>query len=208
MWYWLLMGALLLLMLSLMKLNKPKLFSASKLTILVTLTVILLTSLEITHIASLWSFFALAFFMLCYGVDAFAPRHRVLQLIFFSIACLGYSLDFWAQVETLNWAVPIALFALIVVVFFLLLPLLESFIIEASLVAVILWQLSWASGQLWQDQHSLLALSGFIGTLLLAASVLIWSIHYLKKPFKFSYEWLMLCYFSAHILVVAPLVLQ
>lgn len=67
----------------------------------------------------------------------------------------------------------------------LLLPLLESFIIEASLVAVILWQLSWASGQLWQDQHSLLALSGFIGTLLLAASVLIWSIHYLKNHLNF-----------------------
>ena len=62
-----------------------------------------------------------------------------LQLTSFSLACFGYSLVFWVEVETLTWVVPVSMFALIVVVFFLLLPLLDRFAIQAAIVAVLLW---------------------------------------------------------------------
>lgn len=208
MWYWLLMGALLLSMLLLMRLNKPLGFAASKLLILVVLTVVLAFKASIDNMASIWTVCALVFFILCYCIEEFASRYKMLQLLLFSVGCLFYSLDFWSQVESLTWAVPIALFALIVVVFFLLLPLLDSFVGHAAAVAVILWQLLWASGQVWQVSRSFLDVCGFVGTALLAISVLIWSIHHFKKPFKTSQDWIMLCYFGAHILIVAPLVVS
>ncbi|WP_105902998.1 lysoplasmalogenase family protein [Vibrio gangliei] len=207
MWYWLLMGGLLLSMLLLMRLNKPKLFAASKLFILIALAYSLAPTLNSPQIAPIWSMCALAFFALCYYVETFATRYKILQFLWFSMGCLFYSLSFWSQVQHLNWAVPIALFALIVVIFFILLPLLDSFVKHAAVVAIILWQLLWASGQVWQVSRSLLDLSGFLGTALLATSVLIWSIHHFKRPFKMSNDWTMLCYFGSHILIIAPLVL-
>lgn len=208
MWYWLLMGALLLSMMLLMRLNKPKCFAASKLLILGVLAGVLVPELSSANMAVIWSFCALIFFILCCGVEEFASRFKMLQLLLFSIGCLFYSLDFWSQVTHLTWAVPIALFALMVVVFFLLLPLLDSFVGHAAVVALILWQLLWAAGQVWQVSRSLLDVCGFVGTAVLATSVLIWSIHHFKKPFKTSYDWTMLCYFSAHILIVSSLVLS
>ncbi|WP_417884185.1 lysoplasmalogenase family protein [Vibrio rumoiensis] len=208
MWYWLLMGGVLLPILLFMKLNQPKLLAASKLLFFCSLIGCLLVQPDVGRLPWLWSLSALVFFTFCYAVEECIPRYRILQLFFFSIACLCYSLNFWSQVETLSWSVAIASFALVVVVFFLLLPLLDSFVLPASMVALILWQLLWASGELWDQNHSLLNISGLLGTLLLSISVLIWELHYFRKPFKHSYGWIMCCYFSAHIFIVAPLVLS
>lgn len=208
MWYWLLMGGLLLPILLFMQVNQPKWLAASKLLLFVALISSLLVQHDFNNFAWGWSLSALTFFTLCYGVEEYLPKHRTLQLFFFSIACLCYSLYFWSQVETLSWAVSIASFALVVVVFFLLLPLLDSFVLPASLVALSLWQLLWASGELWEQSHSLLNVSGLLGTLLLSISVLIWALHYFRKPFKHSYGCIMCCYFSAHILIIAPLLLK
>lgn len=208
MWYWLLMGGLLLPILLFMQVNQPKWLAASKFLLFFALIGCLLVQHDFNNFAWGWSFSALTFFILCYAVEEYLPKYRTLQLFFFSIACLCYSLYFWSQVETLSWAVSIASFALVVVVFFLLLPLLDSFALPASLVALSLWQLLWASGELWEQSHSLLNVSGLLGTLLLSISVLIWALHYFRKPFKYSYGWIMCCYFSAHILIVAPLLLK
>lgn len=161
MWYWLLMGALLLSMLLFMRVNKPKWITVSKLLLFIALVSSLLLGYDPDSLARMWSLAALIFFILCYGVEELAPKHNHIQLFLFSVACLFYSLDFWSQVESITWIVSIASFALVVVVFFLLLPLLDSFALPASIVALILWQLLWASGELWQFTRSLLDMSGF-----------------------------------------------
>ncbi|MCF7355440.1 lysoplasmalogenase family protein [Vibrio sp. CK2-1] len=208
MWYWLLMGFLLLPMLVFIKLEQPKWLSVSKLLLFIGLIGSLLLQHDLSHSAWLLSLSALLFFTLCYGVEELAPKYRNLQLCFFSIACLCYSLDFWFQVNALSWAVAIPTFALVVVAFLLVLPLLDSFAIQASMVALILWQMLWAAGELWHANRTLLDMSSLFGALLLALTVLIWALHYFRKPFKHSYAWILCCYFSAHILIIAPTVLK
>lgn len=208
MWYWLLMGGLLLPMLVFIKLEQPKWLAVSKLLLFIGLMSSLLLKYDLTHLSWLLSFLALAFFTLCYAVEEFAPKHRNLQLCFFSIACLCYSLDFWFQVDSLSWTVAIPSFALVVVAFLLVLPLLDSFAIQASVVALILWQMLWAAGELLYINGTLLDISGFLGALLLAITVLVWALHYFRKPFKHSYAWILCCYSSAHILIIAPIVLK
>lgn len=208
MWYWLLMGVLLLPMLVFIKLEQPKWLAVSKLSLFIGLIGSLLLQHDFSHSSWLLSISALAFFTLCYGVEEFAPKHRNLQLCFFSIACLCYSLDFWFQVDALSWAVAIPTFALVVVAFLLVLPLLDSFAIQASMVALILWQMLWAAGELWHINRTMLGMSSLLGALLLAITVLVWALHYFRKPFKHSYAWILCCYFSAHILIIAPIVLK
>ncbi|WP_089125073.1 lysoplasmalogenase family protein [Vibrio algivorus] len=208
MWYWLLMGFLLLPMLVFIKLEQPKWLSISKLLLFIGLIGSLLSQHDMMQLSWLLSLFAVIFFTLCYGIEEFAPKYRNLQLCFFSIACLCYSLDFWFQLDALNWAVAIPSFALVVVAFLLVLPLLDSFAIQASMVALILWQMLWAAGELWHTNRTLLDMSSLLGVLLLAITVLIWALHYFRKPFKHSYAWIMCCYFSAHILIIAPIVLK
>ncbi|TVO33214.1 hypothetical protein FOF44_15895 [Vibrio algivorus] len=208
MWYWLLMGFLLLPMLVFIKLEQPKWLSISKLLLFIGLIGSLLSQHDMMQLSWLLSLFAVIFFTLCYGIEEFAPKYRNLQLCFFSIACLCYSLDFWFQLDALNWAVAIPSFALVVVAFLLVLPLLDSFAIQASMVALILWQMLWAAGELWHTNQTLLDMSSLLGVLLLAITVLIWALHYFRKPFKHSYAWIMCCYFSAHILIIAPIVLK
>ncbi|MFV0575786.1 MAG: lysoplasmalogenase family protein [Vibrio sp.] len=206
--YWLSMGALLLGMLMLMKVGSKKGMSIIKPVMLMALIVFLFLSQSLLAASHLWALLGLGLYILCYCIDEFAPKHKTLQLAFFSAACLCYSLSFWVQVETLSWVVPIALFALIVVGFLILLPLLDTFVLKASLVAIILWQLLWAAGEVFRYHEIWLNFSGYLGALLLAISVLIWAIHYFKQPFKYSYVWTMSVYFSAHILIIAPLALK
>ncbi|MGV3002906.1 lysoplasmalogenase family protein [Vibrio sp.] len=208
MWYWLLMGGLLLPMLVFIKFEQTKWLSVSKLLLFIGLIGSLLLQHDLNHSSWLLSLFALVFFTLCYGIEELAPKYRNLQLCFFSIACLCYSLDLWCQVHTLSWAVAIPTFALVVVAFLLVLPLLDSFAIQASMVALILWQMMWAAGQLWYINRTLLDMSSLLGALLLSIAVLIWALHYFRRPFKYSYAWSMCCYFSAHILIIAPTVLK
>ncbi|WP_244943787.1 lysoplasmalogenase family protein [Vibrio algivorus] len=202
------MGFLLLPMLVFIKLEQPKWLSISKLLLFIGLIGSLLSQHDMMQLSWLLSLFAVIFFTLCYGIEEFAPKYRNLQLCFFSIACLCYSLDFWFQLDALNWAVAIPSFALVVVAFLLVLPLLDSFAIQASMVALILWQMLWAAGELWHTNQTLLDMSSLLGVLLLAITVLIWALHYFRKPFKHSYAWIMCCYFSAHILIIAPIVLK
>lgn len=76
------------------------------------------------------------------------------------------------------------------------------------MVALILWQMLWAAGELLYINGTLLDISGFLGALLLAITVLVWALHYFRKPFKHSYAWILCCYSSAHILIIAPIVLK
>lgn len=208
MWYWLLMGGLLLPMLLFIKGNRPKWLTAFKLLFFISLTGCLVLQHSDTSLSWACSLIALIFFTLCYGLEELTPQYRTIQLSFFSMACLSYSLTFWLQVDSLSWAVSIASFALIVITFFLLLPLLDSFILPASLVALILWQLLWASGELWHMNRNVLDMSALLGTLLLSITVVMWAIENFKKPFSQSYGWITGCYFSAHILIIAPLVMK
>ncbi|HBV76543.1 MULTISPECIES: lysoplasmalogenase family protein [Vibrio] len=220
MWYWLVMGVFMLAILSVLGKKNTQLFFFIKLLMFVCFLLFIFYVPSLLSSSHLWVGFALVFFIACDALETYSSRYKresdtrqisiykKWQFMCFSIACFGYSLAFWMEVQALTWAVPVFLFALIVVVFFLLLPLLDRFAVQSAIVAVMLWQLSWAAGEVWRYHRLMLDFSGFFGTLLLSISVLMWAIHHFKQPFRFSKEWITLSYFGAHALILAPLILR
>lgn len=220
MWYWLVMGVFMLTMLGVVGKKNTQLFFFIKLLMFACFLLFIFYVPGLSTYSHLWACFALVFFILCDVLETYgsrykkAPdkrpstRYKKLQFMCFSIACFGYSLAFWMEVQALTWVVPVFMFALIVVMFFLLLPLLDRFAVQSAIVAVMLWQLAWAAGEVWRYHRLMLDFSGFLGTLLLSISVLMWAIHYFKQPFRFSKRWITLSYFGAHVLILAPLILR
>lgn len=128
------------------------------------------------------------------------------QLICFALVSLCYSVMFWIQVDKVSWVVPVTLLAFSIILFFLLLPLFDGFVIPAAVIGVIVWQLSWAAGEVWKLHHTWSHFTGFIGSLFLALSALIWVIHHFKSSFRYSNYLFLVAYFASQTLITSSII--
>ncbi|BCL71547.1 membrane protein [Vibrio nigripulchritudo] len=105
---------------------------------------------------------------------------------------------YWSQLDSeIIWWLPAFLFASGVIVFLLMLPQLDTLLAPVTLMGMVLVQLLWASGEVWLAQMSLFSLIGFIGSLVLLASQMLFVLHHYRKPVQNGEAWGSVSYFVA-----------
>ncbi|MEI8672314.1 lysoplasmalogenase [Vibrio sp. SA48] len=147
-------------------------------------------------------------------VSAFADSLHVLQryprvcFTSFLLAQLMYSKAFWLQLSgAMVWWLPALLIAAGIVAFFLLLPQIDTLIFPVAIMGLMLIQLAWASGELWLQAHTMGALRGFVGSLVLILSALLLAIHDYRRPLPFGRYLISGSYLLAQALITASVVL-
>ncbi|MBD1576443.1 hypothetical protein HC723_08330 [Vibrio sp. S11_S32] len=172
--------------------------------------IVLISSVLLTHPP-----YSLAYLALLCGLsvslfallkEAFGKLSKKGEFICFALISSCYSVIFWIQVEAVSWGMPVILMAFSIVLFFLLLPLFEGFVVPAAAIGIIVWQLSWAAGEVWKAHHLLVDLTGFIGSLILALSALIWVVHHFKASFRYSNYVFLVSYFVAQTLITSSII--
>ncbi|MDN3696646.1 lysoplasmalogenase [Vibrio clamense] len=178
---------------------------AAKVFTLLLLILIVLTEVQ-TQSTAFWMVSGLALFMFSDVLHVLTEK-RVLPFIGFLIAQICYSKLFWLQLSgDIVWWLPALLLATSIVAFLLLLPQLDSFLFPATIMGIVLIQLSWASGELWLLEPTLGHSLGFIGCFILIFSGLMFVINSYRKPIRGANYWISGSYFLAHALIVSSII--
>ncbi|MBD1573981.1 lysoplasmalogenase [Vibrio sp. S17_S38] len=205
--YWLTMGLLTIFMCIGIKKESA---TALKFLKPASLVVLLLSAFLFTTTPHSLSYFALlcglALSLFAQIKEASGNQNKRWQLICFALVSLCYSVMFWIQVDKVSWVVPVILLAFSIVLFFLLLPLFDGFVIPAAVIGIIVWQLSWAAGEVWNQHHAWSNFIGFIGSLFLALSALIWVIHHFKSSFRYSNYLFLVTYFASQTFITSSII--
>lgn len=97
-----------------------------------------------------------------------SQRYSRLGYIAFLFGLSAYSVGFWTQLSgTVDWWLLSSLAAFGIVVFFLLLPKIESLFMPVGLMGGMMLLLIWSAGELWLMSHSLSALLALLGAVAL-----------------------------------------
>lgn len=202
MWSWLAVTLSGLICISAANKNDRTQSLVAKLVTLFLLMVIVLTEAQRQE-STYWVVAGLALFMLSDALQLFVGK-KVLAFIGFLTAQVCYSKSFWLQLSgDIVWWLPALLLAASVVAFLLLLPQLDSFLFPATIMGMVLTQLTWAGGELWlldpTPAHSL----GFLGCFVLIFSGLMFVINRYRKSISGANFWISGSYFLSHALIVA-----
>lgn len=127
----------------------------------------------------------------------------------FIIAQLCYSRAFWLQLSAnMVWWLPALLIATSIVVFFLLLPQIDTLLFPVTIMGLVLVQLAWAAGEILLQAPSLASALGFSGCLVFILSALLLAIHDYRHPIPRGQYWISGSYLTAQCLIVASVVLH
>lgn len=122
----------------------------------------------------------------------------------FLIGSLLYSKLFWMQMNSeVIWWLPALLFASCIVAFLLLLPQLDTVVFPVTVAGIVMIYLSGVAGEVWLNEHTLPSVFGFLGTLILMISALLYVISSYKKNIAHAVYWTSGCYLLAHGLIVS-----
>lgn len=136
---------------------------------------------------NVWMLLGLGLLAMSEMCNAFLPGKNTISftIAMFAFTCL--SKFYWLQLHSeIVWWLPALLVATGIILLLLFLPLLDSLIFPATIMGAILLQLSWASGEVWLTENSLLSLAGFVACLIMLVSKLLFAIHHCRKPFKYG----------------------
>jgi uncharacterized membrane protein YhhN len=97
-----------------------------------------------------------------------SQRYSRLGYIAFLVGLSAYSVGFLTQLSgTVDWWLLSSLAAFGIVVFFLLLPKIESLFMPVGLMGSMILLLIWSAGELWLRSHSLSSLLALLGAVIL-----------------------------------------
>lgn len=181
MWGWLAVGLSGFISVSANEGGSKKLVTLAKPLTLLLLLVLLLSQPELTA-ASLWVAAGLALALLAELGRSLARVSRRLLFVCLMLMFTCFSKSFWLQLSgTLSWWLPALLFAAGVIVFFLMLPRLDSQVFPVIIMGLMLLQLCWAATELCLREPTYLHQMACASCYLFALSALGYALQAFRK---------------------------
>ncbi|WP_428773616.1 lysoplasmalogenase family protein [Vibrio sp.] len=154
-----------------------------------------------------WMTLALLVSAVADGLYLFNKHHNLSFSLFVAAqACLSGA--FWSLLSgQFVWWVPIMMLAIAIVIFLLLLPQIDRFILPIVVMGGMLIQLNWVAVEVWllmRSTASLLALAGAMMLTLSAALVLVYDF---RKQYAYGRFWTSGSYLLAYSLMIGALII-